>query len=86
MAKAPGFEFLEARFLTRLPFGLVDPAVLVEVVSHAFAVLEQQPPVHDLESVHINLDQFALREAVGAVTAERGFILCGILGEQIAVT
>src|SRR5436190_24148539 len=53
--------FLDQSRPVRLGFREIAFGVLVEIVPHAFAVLEQQMPVHDLESIHINLDQFALR-------------------------
>lgn len=59
-------------------FGLckIAFAVLVEVVSHAFAVLKEQPAIHDLEGFHVDFHQFALRDSVGAVATEYGFIFC----------
>src|SRR5260370_37676374 len=77
--------FLDKSWLVR--FGLREIAfgVLVEISPHAFAVLQQQPAIDDLEGVHVYLDQFSFRDTVGAVAAEYGFIFGRVALEQFAV-
>ena len=59
--------------------------VFVEIVPDAFAVLQQQLPMHNLGRLCIDLDQLVARNAKGAIAAERRFILGRVLGEHLFV-
>ena len=77
--------FLDQSRPVRFGFREIAFCVLVEVTAHAFAVLEQQPALYDLEGVHVNFDQLALRDAIGAVAAERGLVFGRVALEKFVV-
>src|ERR1051325_5958432 len=65
--------------------GEIPLSVLVEIVSDAFAVLEDQATIHDLKGVHVNFDELVSGNAVGAVTAENRFVFSGLFIEEVFV-
>src|SRR5262249_21222436 len=56
---------------------------LVEIVSDAFAVLEEQAAIDDLKGVHVNFHEFVAGNAVGAVAAENGFVFGRLFVEEV---
>jgi hypothetical protein len=66
--------FLHEHGPVAVGLGQIALDVFVEIVADAFAVLEQQFAVHDLERVHVNLDQLVSRDAVRTVAAEGWFV------------
>src|SRR5690606_5502856 len=74
VARAPAFLRDDAG---PLPVGLLEVAgaVLVEAALHRLAVVEDQPPVHDLPGVDLDRRGVTPRGAVGAVAPEGGRVL-----------
>lgn len=68
-----------------LGFGEIPLSVLVEIVSDAFAVLEDQAAIHDLKGVHVNLDEFVPGDAIRTVATENRFVFGGFLIEEFFV-
>jgi hypothetical protein len=68
-----------------LGFGEIPLSVFVELVSDAFAVLEDQAAIHDLKGVHVNFHEFVTGNAVGAIAAENRLEFGGRFIEEIFV-
>ena len=77
--------FVDQAGPVHLGFGEIALGVLVEIVSDAFAVLEDQAAVHDLKGIHVNFYEFVAGNAISAVTAEYGFVFGGVLIEEVFV-
>src|ERR1043166_315549 len=68
-----------------LGLGEIPMSVLVEIVSNAFAVLEDQAAIHDLKGIHVNFDEFVPGNTVSAVATENRFVFGGLFIEEIFV-
>src|SRR5215510_5302247 len=64
-------------------FGQIALGVFVEIVANAFAVLEQQPAIHNLKRLYVDLDQFVPRDTVGAIAPKGRFIFRRIGLERV---
>ena len=68
-----------------LGLGEIPLSVLVEIVSDAFAVLEDQAAIHDLKGIHVNFDEFVPGNTVSAVATENRFEFGRLFIEEVFV-
>src|SRR5204863_618366 len=66
----------------RVSLGEISLGILVEIVSNAFAVLQQQATFEDLESFWVDFDEFVARNPVGAKAPVRWLVLLRLFVEQ----